>query len=209
MKIIAPGGPRFDLWPRRFGLVRVLTPAVHLVVRCCHVRVNRVGPRVRRVVHSQSTAQMRRLCNRAAPAAVKPFEVTPKRIVPRSIAFPPYTRRDPPPMERRVRVLAPRMNAASRSLKRGSNGIQLDVKSAEDVRCMREACNMARRALAFSGSLVEVCTPSVIRAQSCLPQRQCASQVGITTDEIDRQVHEFVIRMGAYPSPLGYRCRED
>lgn len=28
---------------------------------------------------------------------------------------------------------------------------------------------------------------------------------GVTTDEIDRAVHEFVVAAGAYPSPLGYK----
>lgn len=30
------------------------------------------------------------------------------------------------------------------------------------------------------------------------------SQVGVTTDEIDSLVHDFIILAGAYPSPLGY-----
>jgi methionyl aminopeptidase len=29
-------------------------------------------------------------------------------------------------------------------------------------------------------------------------------EVGITTDEIDRQIHEKIIARGAYPSPLNY-----
>lgn len=33
-------------------------------------------------------------------------------------------------------------------------------------------------------------------------------QPGITTEEIDRRVHEFVTNAGAYPSPLGYPCDE-
>ena len=28
---------------------------------------------------------------------------------------------------------------------------------------------------------------------------------GVTTDEIDRRVHEAIVSMGAYPSPLNYR----
>lgn len=27
---------------------------------------------------------------------------------------------------------------------------------------------------------------------------------GITTDEIDRKVHEFIVSLNAYPSPLNY-----
>jgi hypothetical protein len=107
---------------------------------------------------------MRRVCTRAIPAAVKPFEVTPKRAVPRSIDFPPYTRREPPPMERRVREFAlERARTHLSGLRSASPALQLDIKSAEDIRCMREAANMARRALAFSGSLVEVCTDSASR----------------------------------------------
>lgn len=30
-------------------------------------------------------------------------------------------------------------------------------------------------------------------------------QVGITTDEVDSVLHEFIIKNGAYPSPLGYQ----
>lgn len=29
-------------------------------------------------------------------------------------------------------------------------------------------------------------------------------QPGITTEEIDSQIHDFIISNGAYPSPLGY-----
>lgn len=29
-------------------------------------------------------------------------------------------------------------------------------------------------------------------------------QPGVTTDEIDKAVHEMIINAGAYPSPLGY-----
>jgi len=49
---------------------------------------------------------------------------------------------------------------------------------------MRAACREAGDTLEYAGSLVE---PDV------------------TTDHIDRLVHEHVIRRGIYPSPLGYR----
>lgn len=32
-----------------------------------------------------------------------------------------------------------------------------------------------------------------------------ALQVGITTEEIDKSVYEFIVSQGAYPSPLHYK----
>ena len=29
-------------------------------------------------------------------------------------------------------------------------------------------------------------------------------QAGVTTDEIDKAVHQMIVEHGAYPSPLGY-----
>ncbi|KAJ8774556.1 hypothetical protein K2173_017002 [Erythroxylum novogranatense] len=48
---------------------------------------------------------------------------------------------------------------------------------------MKAACELAARVLNFAGTLVK---PSV------------------TTDEIDKAVHQMIIEAGAYPSPLGY-----
>ena len=31
-------------------------------------------------------------------------------------------------------------------------------------------------------------------------------QPSVTTDEIDRAVHQMIVDAGAYPSPLGYGC---
>ncbi len=59
-----------------------------------------------------------------------------------------------------------------------------EVKSAEVIEAMRVAGRVAAQALA-----------------------ECASAIaaGITTDEIDRIGHEFLLDHGAYPSTLGYR----
>ncbi|EQC31445.1 methionine aminopeptidase, type I [Saprolegnia diclina VS20] len=48
---------------------------------------------------------------------------------------------------------------------------------------LHDACALAKDILAYAGSLVEV---------------------GQTTEEIDRQVHDEVIRRNAYPSPMNY-----
>ncbi|KAI0311781.1 methionyl aminopeptidase [Amylostereum chailletii] len=57
------------------------------------------------------------------------------------------------------------------------------VLGGEEERRVREAARLAREVLAFAGGLVKV---------------------GITTEEIDRKVHERIVGAGAYPSPLQY-----
>ena len=41
-------------------------------------------------------------------------------------------------------------------------------------------------------------------AASTLKQAVEAARVGVTTDEIDALVHDFIISHGAYPSPIDY-----
>jgi methionyl aminopeptidase len=59
-----------------------------------------------------------------------------------------------------------------------------DVKTAEQVAKIRAAGKIAAQAIQLVG---EHCKP------------------GVTTDELDRIGHEFVVSQGAYPSTLGYR----
>jgi methionyl aminopeptidase len=59
-----------------------------------------------------------------------------------------------------------------------------DVKTAEQVAKIRAAGKIAAQAIQLVG---EHCKP------------------GVTTDELDRIGHEFLISQGAYPSTLGYR----
>ena len=58
------------------------------------------------------------------------------------------------------------------------------VQTPETIEAMREASKIAANALATVGSAV---------------------QPGVTTDELDRIVHEYLLDHGAYPSTLGYR----
>src|ERR1700712_3953382 len=58
------------------------------------------------------------------------------------------------------------------------------VQSPEIVEAMRVASRIAAQALAAGGAAVAP---------------------GVTTDEVDRVVHEFVVDHHAYPSTLGYR----
>ncbi|XP_021299746.1 methionine aminopeptidase 1B, chloroplastic isoform X2 [Herrania umbratica] len=57
------------------------------------------------------------------------------------------------------------------------------IHDAEGIAQMRAACELAARVLDYAGTLVR---PSV------------------TTDQIDKAVHQMIIEAGAYPSPLGY-----
>lgn len=50
--------------------------------------------------------------------------------------------------------------------------------------CMRESCALAARTLVMVDEHI---------------------RPGITTDDIDRLVHEFIVERGAYPAPLNYR----
>ncbi|MFM6963624.1 MAG: M24 family metallopeptidase, partial [Micrococcales bacterium] len=59
-----------------------------------------------------------------------------------------------------------------------------DIYSPDEVELIRESGRIAAQAIAEVG-------------KHCIP--------GVTTDELDRIGHEFVLDHGAYPSALGYR----
>lgn len=63
------------------------------------------------------------------------------------------------------------------------NNSTITVLSESEIEKMRTVCKMARQVLDTASSYI---------------------QPGITTDEIDKIVHETTINMGAYPSPLNY-----
>jgi len=63
-------------------------------------------------------------------------------------------------------------------------GSSIEIRTAEEIELMRDVCKMSREVLDMAGKLVAP---------------------GVTTEEIDRAVHEDIIRRGAYPSPLNYR----
>ncbi|KAF3498820.1 hypothetical protein DY000_02054852 [Brassica cretica] len=60
---------------------------------------------------------------------------------------------------------------------------EFQIPGPEGIVKMRAACELAARVLNFAGTLVK---PSV------------------TTNEIDKAVHDMIVEAGAYPSPLGY-----
>jgi len=59
----------------------------------------------------------------------------------------------------------------------------IEVKQQDAITKMRAACKLAREALTYSGTLV---------------------QAGVSTEQIDVQVHEFICARNAYPSPINY-----
>ena len=58
------------------------------------------------------------------------------------------------------------------------------VRSSAEIEAMRQAGQVAAEVLLFAGKLVAP---------------------GVTTDHIDAEVHDEIVRRGAYPSPLNYR----
>jgi methionyl aminopeptidase len=78
--------------------------------------------------------------------------------------------------------LDPRGESAAESAMRGKETIE--IKTAEQIAGMRAACRVAREVIDAAARAV---------------------RPGVTTDEIDRVVHEATVERGAYPSPLGYR----
>lgn len=59
-----------------------------------------------------------------------------------------------------------------------------EIKDAYQIECMRHSCKLASHILLQVDTLIKP---------------------GITTDSLDKQVHEMIISNGAYPSPLNYQ----
>jgi len=57
------------------------------------------------------------------------------------------------------------------------------IKNGQELQCMRQACKITAAARALAGEMV---------------------RPGVTTKEIDKAVHDFIVRQGAKPSFLGY-----
>jgi methionyl aminopeptidase len=72
---------------------------------------------------------------------------------------------------------------------------RVTILTLEEQNSMRAAGKLAAKTLALAGTLV-----TVREEFNFLLYKQ----PGVTTEEIDRTVHEFVTNAGAYPSPLGY-----
>ncbi len=80
------------------------------------------------------------------------------------------------------------------------NPDRLKTKTPEEIEGIKAACRIARDTLAYAGSLVKVCAAVLYG----LAVKLTLLKAGISTDEIDRLAHEYIIAAGAYPSPLDY-----
>lgn len=65
---------------------------------------------------------------------------------------------------------------------------------------LRNAAKLAKKVKGFAGSLIKV------RYRTLLPIHcsDSPAQVGVTTNAIDKAIHDFILSHKAYPSPLGY-----
>jgi len=66
----------------------------------------------------------------------------------------------------------------------GENGPGIHINTPAEIKGIRAACRIGRQALDIAHAAVKP---------------------GVTTDDIDRIVHDFIISKDAYPSPLNYR----
>lgn len=59
----------------------------------------------------------------------------------------------------------------------------ISIKSSREIELMRKTCSLAKKTLEYAGTLVKP---------------------GVSTDDINEKVHNFIIEHGAIPSPLNY-----
>ncbi|KYQ56272.1 Methionine aminopeptidase 1D, mitochondrial [Trachymyrmex zeteki] len=71
----------------------------------------------------------------------------------------------------------------SQSMVPKNGPVMPEIKDEYQIECMRHSCKLASRILRQAGALIEP---------------------GITTDFLDKQIHDMIIGNGAYPSPLNY-----
>ncbi len=82
------------------------------------------------------------------------------------------------------RPRAPPPTLRARQAQKVRRDVAVEIKSKAEIEKMRATCRLA-------ASVLEYIEPFVVP--------------GVTTGELDRLCHEFIVRHGAYPSPLNYR----
>ncbi|XP_002977126.2 methionine aminopeptidase 1A isoform X1 [Selaginella moellendorffii] len=98
--------------------------------------------------------------------ALRPYPISPRRLVPNHIRRPDWSLDG-----------VPKEEPASK----WQNSVE--IKSQEQIQRMRETCKVAREVLDAAARAIKP---------------------GVTTDDIDRVVHDATIAAGGYPSPLNY-----
>ncbi|KAL5073235.1 hypothetical protein RYX36_012219 [Vicia faba] len=98
--------------------------------------------------------------------ALRPYPISPKRIVPAHVVIPDWA-------DDGIPIIEPNSDLQH----------TVEIKSPDQIERMRETCRIGREVLDAAARII---------------------QPGVTTDEIDRVVHEATIAAGGYPSPLNY-----
>nr|BAN64527.1 methionine aminopeptidase, putative [Babesia bovis] len=109
---------------------------------------------------------LRRFKNFKFTGELRPWPVTPQKRVPSHISCPDYALDGEPKSEVNLK-----------------NAGRIVVNTPEQIKLIRKASILGRKALDFAASLIAP---------------------GVTTDEIDTKVHDFIIQHNANPSPLNY-----
>lgn len=81
----------------------------------------------------------------------------------------------------------------------------VDIKGEREIVKMRKSCQLAANILKSCSNIVQVrWYKSIVKETKQICFFFPLKKVGITTDEIDRFVHNETIKANAYPSPLRY-----
>ncbi|CAL8464040.1 g3575 [Coccomyxa elongata] len=131
-----------------------------------HKHAHKPGPHTWAFVTQRGRGRSFTMPSFSWTSPLRPERVSPRREVPADIPRPDYAETGQPLSEIESR----------------QQSIVL-VRSADEIKGIREACLIGRR---------------------ILDAAHAAVRPGVTTDEIDRVVHEATIAEGAYPSPLNY-----
>ncbi|KAF7721451.1 Methionine aminopeptidase 1 [Apophysomyces ossiformis] len=118
------------------------------------------------------------------------YPLSPRRIVPASIAKPDYAETGIP----RSEFVASRYST-------------IKVHTPEEIEGIRKACKVHRKVIIKVLNRIGLLTNYALHLKITREVLDIAAKsirIGITTDEIDRIVHEATIERGAYPSPLNY-----
>ena len=69
----------------------------------------------------------------------------------------------------------------------------IEVKTPEEIQSMRDACLIGK-----------IPNNELFKGRKALDLGHSMLKPGVTTDEIDRAVHQYIVSQNAYPSPLNY-----
>ncbi|KAJ8447330.1 hypothetical protein Cgig2_013107 [Carnegiea gigantea] len=119
--------------------------------------------------------------------SLRPFPISSKRPVPDHIQLPDWAIDGIPKAE------------PNSDLQRA-----VEIKTPEQIERMRETCKSLDKDPARTPCPIHGVTCATRIAREVLDAAARIIQSGITTDDIDRVVHEATVAAGAYPSPLNY-----